>query len=87
MVMRDPNVLLLGIARTPEREQRVSFIGPLFESHVSAFVLKDRMAELNLPAPALRRLRAGARRGIMLWLPDCPSLMETRLYPAAGGRQ
>lgn len=56
----EPNVLLLGIARTPVREQTMHFIGPVFGGFSAAYALKERAAQLRAAGGTLR---AGARRG------------------------
>lgn len=56
----EPNLLLLGIARTPVREQTMHFLGPVFGGFSAAYALKERVGQLRA---AGRPLRAGARRG------------------------
>lgn len=62
VAMRTPNVLLLSIMRTPEREQHMSFVGPLFLGHISAFAVRGRADEIRAMGTAIHGLRAGARR-------------------------
>ena len=63
IAMSEANVLLLTVARTPERERRLVFVGPVFVAHVSAFALKGRGAELRALGDGIYKLRGGARRG------------------------
>lgn len=58
-----PNVLLLTMVRTPERERALRFVGPIFNAHIVAFALRERLAELRRAGTDLHGLRAGARRG------------------------
>ena len=58
-----PNVMLLTVVRTPERERDMQFVGPIFSSRVVAYVVKGRLAELQRQDPGLFKSRAGARRG------------------------
>lgn len=57
-----PGVLLLSIVRTPERERSLHFAGAIFNTRVTAFALKGRMAEWHKQNVDLHTLRAGARR-------------------------
>ncbi|WP_093555941.1 substrate-binding periplasmic protein [Pseudoduganella namucuonensis] len=59
----EPNVLLLSIVRTPEREKRMVFVGPVFLAYISAFAVKGRAEELRALGDGIHRLRGGARRG------------------------
>ena len=59
----EPNVLLLSIIPTPERDQYLRYVGPLFQLHLSCYALRSRVAELRARDPSLRTLRGGARRG------------------------
>lgn len=63
IAMAEPNVLLLSVVRTPERERRLVFVGPVFLAHASIFARKGRGAELRALGDAIYRLRGGARRG------------------------
>lgn len=63
IAMSEANVLLLSVVRTPERERRLVFVGPVFVAHVSAFALKGRGAELRALGDGIYKLRGGARRG------------------------
>ncbi|MFA9215872.1 MAG: substrate-binding periplasmic protein [Sphingomonadaceae bacterium] len=63
LALKEANVLLLSIVRTPEREQVLRFVGPVFQSHIAAFAVRSRAAELRARDPSLLSLRAGARRG------------------------
>jgi polar amino acid transport system substrate-binding protein len=63
IAMNEANVLLLTVARTPERERRLVFVGPVFVAHVSVFALKGRGAELRALGDGIYKLRGGARRG------------------------
>jgi len=63
IAMSEANVLLLTVARTPERERRLAFVGPVFVAHVSVFALKGRGAELRALGDGIYKLRGGARRG------------------------
>lgn len=63
LAMHEPNVLLLSIVRTPERELRLVFIGPVFTAYISAYALKGRGDELRAMGDGIYKLRAGARRG------------------------
>ncbi|GJI98450.1 peptide ABC transporter ATP-binding protein [Duganella caerulea] len=58
-----PNVLLLTVVRTPERERQMQFVGPIFTSRLVAYAVKGRLAELRRHDPSLYKLHAGARRG------------------------
>ncbi|RFP16389.1 ABC transporter substrate-binding protein [Duganella sp. BJB475] len=58
-----PNVMLLTVVRTPERERQMQFVGPIFTSRVVAYVVKGRLAELQRRDPGLYKSHAGARRG------------------------
>lgn len=59
----EPNVLLLALVPTAEREQYLSFVGPVFVAYISAFAVKGRGAELRALGDGMRLLRVGARRG------------------------
>ena len=63
VAMNEANVLLLTVGRTPERERRLVFVGPVFVAHVSVFALKGRGAELRALGDGIYKLRGGARRG------------------------
>ncbi|HEX5344593.1 MAG TPA: ABC transporter substrate-binding protein [Duganella sp.] len=58
-----PGVMLLSIVRTPERERNLRFVGPIFNTRVTALALKGRTAEWQKQNVDLHKLRAGARRG------------------------
>lgn len=58
-----PGVLLLSIVRTPERARSLYFVGPIFNTRVTAFALKGMPAEWQKQNRDLHQLRAGARRG------------------------
>ncbi len=58
-----PNVMLLTVVRTPERERQMQFVGPIFTSRVVAYVASGRLAELKRHDPGLYQSHAGARRG------------------------
>lgn len=57
-----PNVLLLTVLRTPEREHEMRFVGPLMVSRMAVFAARSRAAELVARDPDLRSLRTGVRR-------------------------
>ena len=59
----EPNVMLASVVRTPEREAVLHFVGPVFTTRVSAYVVKGRLAELRRKDPGLRKVRAGGQRG------------------------
>lgn len=63
LALRGPNILLLSIVRTPERERYLSFVGPLFVAYISAYAVRGRAEELRQLGDGVRQLRAGARRG------------------------
>jgi polar amino acid transport system substrate-binding protein len=63
LALTEPGVLLLSIVRTREREQTMHFVGPLFNTWVTAFALKGKAAEWQRDHTDLHKLRAGARRG------------------------
>lgn len=56
-----PDVMLAAVVRTPERSH-LHFVGPIFTSRISAYVVKGRLPELRARDPALTSLRAGAQR-------------------------
>lgn len=58
-----PGVMLLSIVRTPERERSMHFVGPIFNTRVTAFAAKGKAAEWSQRQVDLRTLRGGARRG------------------------
>lgn len=58
-----PDVMLLSIVRTAERERSMHFVGPIFNTRVTAFAAKGRLAEWQQRGVDLQQLRAGARRG------------------------
>lgn len=58
-----PNVMLLTVVRTPERERQMQFVGPIFTTRMVAYAVRGRLAELQRLDPGLYKLRAGARRG------------------------
>ncbi|WP_082616939.1 ABC transporter substrate-binding protein [Massilia sp. Root418] len=58
-----PNVMLLSIVRTPQRAQRLLFVGPIFMAYISAFAVKERAAEIRAMGEGIYKLRSGARRG------------------------
>ncbi|OEZ57649.1 bacterial extracellular solute-binding protein, family 3 [Duganella sp. HH105] len=58
-----PNVMLLTVVRTPERERQMQFVGPIFTTRMVAYAVKGRLAELQRLDPSLYKLHAGARRG------------------------
>jgi len=58
-----PNVMLLTVVRTPERERQMQFVGPIFTSRLVAYVVRGRLAELQRRDPGLYKSHAGARRG------------------------
>ena len=58
-----PNVMLLSIVRTPERAQRLAFVGPIFMAYISAFAITGRAAEIRAMGEDIYKLRSGARRG------------------------
>lgn len=60
---KQPNVLLLSIVRTPDRAQRLTFVGPIFVAYISAFAIKGRAAEIRAMGDGIYKLRSGARRG------------------------
>ena len=59
----EPNVVLLSIIPTPERDQFLRYVGPVFQLHLSCYALRSRAARLRARDPSLRTLRGGARRG------------------------
>lgn len=63
MAEGEANVLLLSIIRTPERDQYLRYIGPVFQLHLTCYAQRSRAASLRASDPGLRKLRAGARRG------------------------
>ncbi len=63
LAQKEPNVLLLSIIRTPERDRYLRTIGPVFQLHMACYALRSRAAALRARDPSLRSLRAGARRG------------------------
>jgi len=58
-----PGVMLLSIVRTPERERNLHFVGPIFNTRVTALARKGMPAEWQRKNIDLHQLRAGARRG------------------------
>ena len=71
LAMTEPGVLLLSIVRTSERERTMDFVGPLFNTWVTAFALKGKAAKWQRDHTDLHQLRGGARRGsIFVSLPD-----------------
>ena len=58
-----PNAMLLFVARTPERERNLQFIGPVFSTQLTAFALKGKAAEWRRQKLDFQQLRGGARRG------------------------
>ncbi|TFW25813.1 substrate-binding periplasmic protein [Duganella callida] len=58
-----PDVLLLSIVRTPERERHLQFAGALFTSQVVAYAVKGRAERWRSQHTDLHTLRGGARRG------------------------
>jgi polar amino acid transport system substrate-binding protein len=58
----EPNVLLAVLVRTPEREAILDFVGPVFTTRVSAYVVKGRLDELRRGDPGLHKVRAGGQR-------------------------
>lgn len=58
-----PGVMLLSIVRTPERERSMRFVGPIFNTRVTAFAPKGRAGAWRQRQVDLRTLRGGARRG------------------------
>jgi len=59
----EPNVLLLSIVRTAERERTLRFVGPIFQTEMWGYVLRSRVDELKAQDPGWHHLRAGGRRG------------------------
>jgi len=57
-----PNVLLLSVLRTPERERELRFVGPVMVSRVAVLAVHSRAAELRARDPELHGLRTGVRR-------------------------
>src|SRR5262249_37736275 len=58
-----PNVLLLTVLRTPEREREMMrFVGPLMVSRMAGFAARSRAAELLGRDPELHSLHTGVRR-------------------------
>ena len=58
----EPNVMLAAVVRTPEREAFLHFVGPVFTTRISAYVVKGRLDELRRKDPGLRKVRAGGQR-------------------------
>jgi len=58
-----PGVMLLSIVRTQERARSLHFVGPIFNTRVTALALKGMPAEWQRKNIDLHQLRAGARRG------------------------
>ncbi|RZT11330.1 amino acid ABC transporter substrate-binding protein, PAAT family (TC 3.A.1.3.-) [Duganella sp. CF402] len=58
-----PGVMLLSIVRTAERAKNMHFVGPIFNTRVTAFALKGMAAGWRQQNLDLHKLRAGARRG------------------------
>jgi polar amino acid transport system substrate-binding protein len=58
-----PGVMLLSVVRTAERAKSLHFVGPIFNTRVTAFALKGMSAEWQKQHIDLHTLRAGARRG------------------------
>lgn len=58
-----PGVMLLSIVRTPERERSLHFVGPIFNTRVTALALRGMPAAWQRKNVDLHQLRAGARRG------------------------
>lgn len=63
MVESEPNVLMVGMARTREREQSMHFVGPVFATTTGIYVLKSRAPQLRAMGKGIRSARAGARLG------------------------
>lgn len=63
IAMHQPNVLLLSIIRTPERERRFTLVGPVFVGYISVYARKDRAAAIRAMGDGIYKLRGGARRG------------------------
>ena len=61
--LTSPNVMVLPVARTPERERDLVFVGPVFSTRVTAYALKGKPAEWARTHQDLRQLRGGGRRG------------------------
>lgn len=64
MVDGTPNVLVLGMVRTPAREQagRITFVGPLFTTTAGVYARRGEGAALRALGPRLLQKRIGARR-------------------------
>lgn|GEM_PF-1271606 len=58
-----PNVMVMPLAHTAERDQHYTYVGPIFVAYVGIFALKERAQELHAMGDDIRKLRAGARRG------------------------
>lgn len=58
-----PGVMLLSIVRTPERERSMRFVGPIFNTRVTAYAPKGKADTWRQRQVDLRTLRGGARRG------------------------
>jgi len=63
LALSQPNILLLSIIRTPERERRLSFVGPVFVGYISVFTRKGEAARIAAMGDGIYQLRGGARRG------------------------
>lgn len=62
----EPNVVVLSIVRTAERERTLRFVGPIFQTEMWGYVLRSRVDELKAQDPGWHRLRAGGRRGVSI---------------------
>ncbi|HEV7817352.1 MAG TPA: ABC transporter substrate-binding protein [Janthinobacterium sp.] len=64
MEEKGPNVLLLGMVRTPQRERagKITFVGPLFTSTAGVYARHGDAARLQALGDKIHQLRIGARR-------------------------
>ena len=59
----EPNVVLLSIVRTAERERTMRFVGPIFQTEMWGYALRSRLDQLRAQDPGWHHVRAGGRRG------------------------
>jgi polar amino acid transport system substrate-binding protein len=62
LAVTEPGVMLLSIVRTTERERSLEFVGPIFNTRVTALALKGQAAAWQQRRIDPHQLRAGARR-------------------------
>lgn len=63
LALNQPNIVLLSIIRTPERERHLTFVGPVFVGYISVYTRKGEAAKIAAMGDGIYRLRGGARRG------------------------